>query len=421
MTTVELTVRLKTPHAEQERFIRSPAKRKILRAGRRSGKTTGVSILAGEKFLDEERVLYAAPTQDQTDKFWREITTAFYEPVEAGIFYLNQTRRFIERPRTENRIRAKTAWDADTMRGDYAGFLVFEEFQLMKPEAWYEVGAPMLLDVDGTAVFIYTPGYVSMAKKPIGRHASDLFKYAQKKYKEAIEKGEVPRWEAFHFTSFDNPYISADALDEISEDMTPMAFRREILAEDIDDNPHALWNRAMIDLHRVDNHPELTQIFVAIDPPGKSTGARCGIVLGGSAMIGNVSHVYILNDLSMRGRPDQWASRAVGTYHSYKANKILAEVNMGWDMVANTIKSVPGGENVPVEQIRATRGKLLRAEPVANLYAQGRVHHVGYFGDLEDQMCMWMPGMPSPDNLDALVYLVTKLLIIGRGWSASYV
>ena len=122
MTTKELIVKLKTPHEKQREFIESPAKRKIIRAGRRSGKTTGLSMQAVEKFLDGRRVLYAAPTSDQTDKFWLEVSSALRPLVQEGLLRLNQTSRFIERQGTENRIKAKTAWNADTLRGDSVSY-----------------------------------------------------------------------------------------------------------------------------------------------------------------------------------------------------------------------------------------------------------------------------------------------------------
>src|SRR5512147_2040875 len=109
MTRVYL-IHLRTPHNEQERFINSTAKRKVVRAGRRGGKTVGVSMLAVEKFLDGRRVLYGAPTEDQVDRFWYEVKNALREPVDAGILYKNETKHIIETPGTENRIRAKTAW-----------------------------------------------------------------------------------------------------------------------------------------------------------------------------------------------------------------------------------------------------------------------------------------------------------------------
>ena len=409
MTTKELIVTLKTPHEKQREFMESPAKRKVIRAGRRSGKTTGLSMQAVEKFLDGHRVLYAAPTSDQTDKFWLEVSTALRPLVQEGLLRLNQTSRFIERPGTENRVKAKTAWNADTLRGDYADFLVMDEFQMMSPDTWDDVGAPMLLDNDGDVVFIYTPPRPGDTIK--GPHAQKMFKRAM--------ADETGRYEAFHFTSHDNPHISEVALSEITEDMSDMAYRREIMAEDIEDHPDAQWSRDMIERYRVDHIDELEYIVIPVDPP--ATIGTCGIVPCGRKKIDGIAHAFILSDVSMRGKPGQWAKRVVDTYHQLEANYIIGEVNNGGDMIENTIKNVPGGDIVAYKQVRASRGKATRAEPIAALYAQGRVHHVGdpaKFRELEDQLCTWVPGMSqSPDRLDSTVYGCTELLLLSGGWA----
>src|SRR5581483_6820985 len=112
MVTREVTVSLPRPHPRQNEFTRSPAKRKVIRAGRRGGKTVGVGILAVEQFLRGRRVLYAAPTTDQVTQFWFTVTTALFDTIEAGLFTKNETEHSIELPNTKQRIRAKTAWNA---------------------------------------------------------------------------------------------------------------------------------------------------------------------------------------------------------------------------------------------------------------------------------------------------------------------
>lgn len=224
----ELTINLRQPHNKQIDFIDSPAKRKVICAGRRVGKTSGIAILAIEKFLQGKRILYATPTQEQIDRFWQEIKLALEEPINAGYFYKNETRHIIERLGTEQRIRAKTAWDADTLRGDYGDVVIFEEYSLMNPNAWEEVGAPMLLDNNGDAIFIFTPKRKN---------------HAYKLYQRAI--GDTSgRWQAWHFTSHDNPYLSQEALAEITQDMTDAAYRQEILAEFLESEGQVFRNLA---------------------------------------------------------------------------------------------------------------------------------------------------------------------------------
>ena len=184
--------------------------------------------------------------------------------------------------------------------------------------------------------------------------------------------------------------------------------RQELYAEMLDDNPDALWVRDQIEKLRVLQHPPLTRVVVAIDPQGsnKPESAETGIVVAG---LGEDDHGYVLGDSTIRGTPDQWGRAAVTAYYRFQANKIIGEVNNGGDMVEHTVSTVD--PKIPFEQVRATRGKYLRAEPISALYEQGKVHHVGVFPELEDQMCEWVPGSTSPDRLDALVWALTNLMI----------
>jgi hypothetical protein len=400
------TIHIKEAHDHQRSFIDSPAKRKVIRAGRRGGKTTGVAILAVEAFLAERRVLYAAPTQEQIDSFWQEVKRALAAPIDAGYLYKNETRHVIEVPGTETRIRAKTAWDADSLRGDYADLLILDEWQLMNEEAWERVGAPMLLDNDGDAVFVYTPPSLhsrSRTKADDPRHAARLFKKAQ--------QDTTGRWAAFHFTSRDNPHISAAALDDITADMTTLAYEQEILALDKDEAPGALWHHDLLDEGRVDRHPALVRVVVGVDPPGGA--AECGIVVAGLGVDGQG---YVLADRSLAASPQVWASRVVAAYHDHQADRVVGEVNFGGDMVESTIRAAAGGEFVSFKAMRASRGKAVRAEPVAALYERGLVHHVGAFHHLEDELCNWEPfaGSASPNRLDALVWALSELMLGGR-------
>lgn len=158
--------------------------------------------------------------------------------------------------------------------------------------------------------------------------------------------------------------------------------------------------------------PVLGRIVVAIDPPVTATvrSDSCGVVAAGQ---GRDGQLYVLADHSVQGRtPDLWARAAVDLYRHHEADCLVAEVNQGGDMVAAVLQHVEAG--LPVKKVRATRGKWLRAEPVAALYADGQVHHVGQFPELEEQMLTygtnaWVGGR-SPDRLDALVWAITELM-----------
>ncbi len=360
--------------------------------------------------MEGRRILYTAPTQDQVDAFWEWVKLFLAEPLESGALYKNETRHIIEVYGTKNRIRAKTAWDADSLRGDYADELIFDEYQLTNEEAWSRVGAPMLLDNNGNAIFIYTPPSLhsrSRTKARDPRHAAKLFKKAQKDIS--------GRWETFHFSSHDNPHLNEEALEEITEDMTALAYEQEIMALDKDEAPGALWTRDLIERQRVQEMPsDFVRIAVGVDPPG-GIKTECGIVVSGLAR--NDRKVYVIADYSLAGTPGEWASAVIKAYDIHKANYVVVETNFGGKMVGSTIRAVPGGHRVMIKEVHASRGKAIRAEPCAAKYEKGKAHHVGKFLHLEDEMVNWEPnqGMLSPNRLDALVWSMTAVGGRGRG------
>lgn len=190
--------------------------------------------------------------------------------------------------------------------------------------------------------------------------------------------------------------------------------RQELDAELIEDNPDALWSREMIDATRVRVAPELVRIVVAVDPPATSgpNADECGIVVAGVDAQGRA---FVLDDRS-KGRltPLTWASRAAKAYRDYEADRIVAESNQGGEMVSTIMRQVM--PQASLRLVRATRGKWLRAEPIAALYERGQVAHVGAFARLEDQMCDFVPGAAkSPDRLDALVWALTDLMLGKEG------
>jgi len=183
--------------------------------------------------------------------------------------------------------------------------------------------------------------------------------------------------------------------------------RQELAGEILEDNPGALWQRAMIDQYRVTANPDLIRVVVGVDPPGGAT--ECGIVVAGDA--GN-SHYYVLDDRSLQDTPDKWAEAVLTGYNRNRADTIVGETNFGGDMVGSIIKQTAQIRNLiyRYKAVQASRGKAVRAEPISALYEQGRVHHVGNFAALEDELCEWVPGEgTSPNRLDALVWALTEL------------
>lgn len=190
--------------------------------------------------------------------------------------------------------------------------------------------------------------------------------------------------------------------------------RQEINAEILEDVPGALWTRSLIEAGRLTlsdvRWEAIIRIVVAVDPAVTSNpeSDETGIIV---AALTNTGHAVVLADLSCRDTPLGWGKVSVAAYHARHADRVVGEVNNGGDLVERNIRAID--PNVSFHPVRASRGKYIRAEPVAALYEQGRIHHVGGFPDLEDQMCGWTPqgNEKSPDRLDALVWAITALLL----------
>lgn len=185
--------------------------------------------------------------------------------------------------------------------------------------------------------------------------------------------------------------------------------RQELEAEILGDLPGALWSLSTLDAYRLREAPQMGRIVVAVDPAVTATEAsdEHGIIVAGLSDQRGI----VLEDASLSGSPNEWARRAVSLYRSWNADAIVIEVNQGGDMVAHTIRTID--PNVKIREVRASRGKHVRAEPIAALYEQGRVAHVGAFPELEAQMTQMttngFEGEGSPDRVDALVWAMTEL------------
>jgi phage terminase large subunit-like protein len=220
-----------------------------------------------------------------------------------------------------------------------------------------------------------------------------------------------------------NPHLIDDVKEQLIKDYggTRMG-RQELDGELLEDVEGALWSADIIEEHRIEqrNAPqEYDRVIVAVDPAASENGDEHGIVVIGLKYGWHdftwirhpeLTHAFVIEDCSLNGLPNKWGKRAIKAYKEHKADCIIAETNNGGDMVLNVILGLD--ETVPVRKVHASRGKAKRAEPVSALYEQGRVHHVGMFAKLEDQMTMWDPIEEdeswSPDRMDALVWAITE-------------
>jgi predicted phage terminase large subunit-like protein len=211
----------------------------------------------------------------------------------------------------------------------------------------------------------------------------------------------------------DNPHLAAQYLKELDE--MPERFKKRYrdglyLAE----VPNALWSLDMLEACRigVDKLPSLVRVIVAVDPSGSDGvgGDSQGIIVAG---LGSDDKAYVLADGSVKMNPNGWGMRVAQLARDYKADRVVAESNFGGAMVESTIRAAK--VNIPYKEVKASRGKIVRAEPVSALYEQGLVKHVGNFTSLENQMAMFATngyqGGDSPDRADALVWAITELML----------
>lgn len=240
----------------------------------------------------------------------------------------------------------------------------------------------------------------------------------RKKIKELLKD---PKTFVTPATTEQNPHLDTEVKARLYERYAGTRLgRQELLGELLEDVEGALWTQEMIEAYRVKQAPELVRIVVAVDPSWGVHGAECGIVVAG---VGHDKRGYVLEDASIRATPAQWGQRVKEAYLEWKADRIVAETNFQAEQVRLVMKSVD--PQLPFKELRASRGKAQRAEPIVGLYEQGKVSHVGTHAKLEQQLTEWVPppGIGasdfSPDRLDALVWALTELMVTGASSEAQ--
>jgi predicted phage terminase large subunit-like protein len=383
MTTLQIT--LPALHAGQLRIAEHPARFKIAACGRRWGKTRLGARCVIETALQGGIAWWVAPSFPVARVGWRTIRTLAAQIPGAD---KSESERIIAFP-GGGWCQVRSADDPDSLRGEGLDLVVLDECAFMRQEAWTEAIRPALSDRRGKALFLSTPR---------GRNwFHDLFK-------RGLDGGGD--YASFHLPTIENPFIDPAEVESARRDLSARVFKQEYLADFLDDPEGALFKRDQI-LHG--SPPDLVRVVVAIDPAVTSNESsdETGIIVAGKGVDGRG---YVLADRSCRLSPDGWASRAVAAFDKYQADRIVAEVNNGGEMVASVLRTIRPG--VPYTAVHASRGKAIRAEPVAALYEQGRIFHTEPFPELEEQLCGWTPDSgQSPDRLDALVWALTELML----------
>jgi phage terminase large subunit-like protein len=289
-------------------------------------------------------------------------------------------------------ITFKTADNPDSLYGEDVYAFVFDEFSRAKEEAWHAL----------RTTITYTNARGKFIGNVVGKNWAS--KMAQK-----AKKG-MANFEYFKVTAYDGVaagILKQSQIDEAREELPSRIFKMLYEAE-ISEVEGALWQWDLIENSRVLEAPEMARIVIPIDPSVTSdiNSDETGIVPVGLGVDG---HYYVLHDYSGIMSPSAWGAKVVTAYHDLKADRIIGEANNGGDMIEAIIRNID--KSVSYRKVTATRGKVLRAEPIVSLYERGLVHHVGNLNGLEDQMISWnaTDGSKSPDRIDSLVWGLTEL------------
>jgi PBSX family phage terminase large subunit len=369
-----------TATGPQYEFLRSPARYRAFIAGVGSGKTYAGVLASLVACQQAERGAIVAPTYPMLKDV---VLPTFRELAEDGIDQLNKADLYADMT-NGNRILFRSADKPERLRGMNLGWCWVDEAALIDEETWDILLGRLRLD----------PGRAWLTTTPKGHNwVYDRF---------IDDPGE--EHETVRASTRDNPHLPDTYIESLEEQYTER-FRRQEMEGEFVEAAGALWSWEHIE--RTDAPPTaMDRIVVGVDPAGGGPD-EVGIVAVGTSG----ERAYVLRDASMQGSPNAWANAVVSVYNDLSADRVVAEKNFGGDMVSTVLKS--NSPNLPVEMVNASRGKQQRIEPVAALYEQGKVRHVGTFDRLETQMTTWDPAEDdtSPDRVDALVWALTELML----------
>jgi phage terminase large subunit-like protein len=383
----------------------------LMLAGRGFGKTR-----AGAEWLAEQARTHPnsawgliAPTWSDVRKCVRDPEAGLLDCLGADLGVHNITTGTVTL-KNGSIIHCVSADQPDRLRGyNLWGAWVDELSSWRNPEAWSTMVPALRVGSHPRIAATTTPKAVALIRDLVGRHDGSV----------VIVRGST--WD-----NADNLAPSALAELRTRYEGTRIG-RQELEGELLEDVPGALWTLELFEdrevdgrvlVGRVDEAPEMRRLVVGVDPSGADSGGQdeCGILVAGKGVDG---HGYTIADRTITASPAVWARRAVAAYREFGADKIVAEGNYGGLMVVETIKAVD--KSVPVEIVTASRSKRQRAEPVAALYEQGRIHHVGQLAKLEDELISWTPESGwSPGRMDALVWAISWLNLAGNAAGEGY-
>lgn len=380
-----MTLTLPRLHSAQKQIVVESQRFNVVTCGRRFGKSVLLTDRLIQPALDGYPVAWFAPTYKNLLEIWRDFVRIL-APVSVKS---NAVERRIELV-TGGVLEMWSLDSPDSARGRKYKRIAGDELAMVRNlmYAWRNVLRPTLLDYSGDAWFASTPK-------------------GQNDYKALHDFGQddaMHEWASWQMPTWSNPHIKKAEIEALRNELPPRVFQQEIEAKFLEDVEGALWQQSLIDSLRVTTMPQLSRIVIGVDPAASS--GETGIVVAGLHRGQQRTEAYVLDDVTTSGQPEKWVTAIQSAYSKHNVDIVVAEINQGGDMVESVIRN---RGNIPVKKVRASKGKVARAEPIADLYSQGRVHHVGYFSELESQMTTYVAGDKSPDRLDALVWALTEL------------
>jgi phage terminase large subunit-like protein len=391
---------LATRHADlalygvQDDFVFDTHRFSAFVGGVGSGKTLGGAAKALVQHLGRPRLgLVVAPTYPMLrDATWRT-ALAVWAPL-APTIHRNEMRLTLT---TGAEVLFRSADQPDRLRGPNCSWAWIDEGALCTPDTW-----PIVL---GRLREAGEVGAAWVTSTPRGRNWIYQVFVTQASAETAL----------YRATTGGNPFVDPAFVQALRGQYTARLARQELEGDWLEDVEGSLWTWAMLEHRRA--APDLRRCVIGVDPAATSgeSADETGIIAAGLGVDG---HAYVLGDRSCKLSPDGWARRVIQAFDDFAADRVVVEVNNGGDMVTHTLRTIR--PNLPIVSVHASRGKAIRAEPVAALYEQGRVHHTAAFPELEAQLTSWTPESgQSPDRLDALVWALTHLLVTPRQrWGA---
>ena len=383
----------------------------LILAGRGWGKTLTGAIATSQYCIKNPGSIYAcvAPTQGDLRRVMMEGPSGLLAVTPEEHLWKDSRSKAYNRSTMElhfangSMIQGFAAIEPDRLRGPQYHRAWADELAAWRYEdAWDQLQFGLRLGSDTSTIITTTPRPIKIIKDIAKREGEDVI-------------------------------LTAGSTFENEENLSPAAMRafreryegtrlgrQELYAELLEDVEGSLWKRKWIDEKRVKTYPTMKRIVVAIDPSVTSDEGsdECGMMIGGLGIDGEG---YLFDDITDVMSPLQTSTNAVEQYDLWEADRIVAEANNGGDWIEHGLRQIR--PNIPYKKLHASRGKAARAEPVSALYEQGKIHHVGYFGKLEDELCTWEPDskMASPNRLDAVVWLFTELMLGGEGTKMVHV